>query len=79
MAAEARGAPPRTYVVSDGHPIDRREYYVRLARLAKVSPPEFLETPAVGPSLVRAGASKRVDNTRMLAELGVKLNYPSFG
>ena len=79
LAAEVRGEPPRTYVVSDGHPIDRREYYVRLARLAKVSPPEFLERSAREASLVRAGTSRRVDNTRMLAELGVTLNYPSFG
>lgn len=79
LAAEARAKPPTRYLVSDGHPIDRREYYTRLARLAKVSVPEFLEPPSLKLSPVRAGTSKRVDNARMLAELGVTLSYPTFG
>jgi nucleoside-diphosphate-sugar epimerase len=76
VAAEARARPPRTYLVSDGHPVQRREYLGRLAELLGAPPPVFC--PGKPASSGRGAGQKRVRNTRMLAELGVRLLYPSY-
>ncbi len=79
LAAESRGRPPRTYLVSDGHPAPRREYYSYLAELLGVPPPRFCDPPAADASAARRGrGNKQVNNGRMLAELGVWLIYPTY-
>ena len=45
LAAEERAPPPRTYVVSDGTPVERREYFAELARLLGAAPPRFVAPP----------------------------------
>jgi nucleoside-diphosphate-sugar epimerase len=70
LAAEKCPAPG-LYLASDGHPPARAEYYDYLATL--------LPSPdASGPPPDRARANKRISNRRLLAELGVKLRYPSY-
>jgi nucleoside-diphosphate-sugar epimerase len=78
LAAERRGKPPRTYVVSDGSPVARRTYYEELARLLKAPRPRFAPPPADSPVAARATSDKRVRNSRMVAELGAPIAYPSF-
>ena len=78
LAADQRAQPPRTYVVSDGHPVERSVYYQELARLWKAPPPRFMPPPVDAPAAARAMADKRIDNARMRAELAVKLAYPSY-
>jgi nucleoside-diphosphate-sugar epimerase len=78
VAAGDRAAPPCTYVVSDGHPVERRAYYEELARLLGAAAPVFAQSPTDSPALARAAADKRASNARMLAELGVRLVYPSY-
>jgi nucleoside-diphosphate-sugar epimerase len=80
LAAESRARPPRTYLVSDGHPAGRREYYSYLAELLGLPPLRFCDPPAadVSSSPRRRGRQKLVNNGRMLAELGVQLVYPSY-
>jgi nucleoside-diphosphate-sugar epimerase len=78
LAADARAQPPGLYCVSDGHPAVRREYYECLARLAGAPPPQFVAPPPDSPAAQRAEANRRVANTRLLAELGVQLEFPSF-
>ena len=78
LAAEARCQPPRTYVVSDGCPVDRREYLRYWAELLEAPTPSFLDSPANPGRSSTRGGNKRVNNARMLAELGVQLAYPSF-
>ena len=41
LAAEEYAQPPRTYLVSDGHPVQRREYFAELARQFGLPPPSF--------------------------------------
>jgi len=77
MAAEQRAKPPRTYIVSDGHPVQRRTYYAGLAERLAVPLPRFIDPPPNAPVAVRATADKRASNERMVAELGVRLLYPS--
>jgi nucleoside-diphosphate-sugar epimerase len=74
-----QGAPlPRTYVVSDGQPVIRAEYYSELARLLNAPPPKFVEPPGVSPAAARAASDKRVNPRRMFAELSPTLQYPSY-
>jgi nucleoside-diphosphate-sugar epimerase len=68
MAVAARPQPGPLYVVSDGHPILRREFYDRLATLIGGPPPIW--DP---PSPDARGGDKRVDPRRLFAEIG-----PSF-
>jgi nucleoside-diphosphate-sugar epimerase len=78
LAAESKAEPPRTYVVSDGHPAVRRDYYEELARLLGVPSPTFAPPDPAAARTGRSAGDKRIDNTRMKTELGVDLLYPSF-
>ena len=78
LAAEERATPPRLYLVSDGCPVERAEYYRELARLIGAPPPRFREPDSDSAAALRAGSSKRICNQRMLDELAVKFVYPSY-
>jgi len=66
-APAARGL----YVVSDGHPIRRRDWYTGLASLTG-SP-----TPRFDPAAARdRGADKRVDPARLVSDLGFRPAHP---
>ena len=78
LAAENKAQPPRLYLVSDGQPTSRRDFYRELARQLDAPPPRFEAPPPDAPAAIRAGSDKRVRNARMLAELGVSLDCPSF-
>jgi nucleoside-diphosphate-sugar epimerase len=78
LAAAVHARPPALYCVSDGNPVERAAYYRCLAQLLGAPPPRF-SWPAAGvPAAERAASSKRVSNARMLRELGVTLQYPSY-
>jgi nucleoside-diphosphate-sugar epimerase len=77
LLAEDRCQPPRTYVVSDGHPVQRRAYYDELARQLGAPPPRFVEPPVDSPAASRAASNKRVNPQRLFAELSPRLQYPS--
>lgn len=78
LAAERKGTPGAVYVIADGAPPTRRQYYEELARLLGAPPPVFAPPPADSPAAERAAADKRVDSSRSLHELGVQLCYPTF-
>ena len=69
---------PRVYCVSDGHPVQRGEYYAEVARLIGAPPPQFTAPDPDSPRAARAEADRRMRNDRMLAELGVQLAYPNY-
>lgn len=77
LAAE-RGPVPRLYLASDGHPVERAEYYACLAELLGLEPPRLVEPEPDSPHAARARANKRISNRRLLAELGVRLQYPTY-
>lgn len=77
LQAETRAVPPALYLVSDGHPVRRRDFYEYLAQLVGAPRPTF-ETVAGGDENARGGGDKRVDPSRMLQELQPLLNYPTF-
>ncbi|MCI0361893.1 MAG: SDR family oxidoreductase [Planctomycetaceae bacterium] len=78
LLAEQKARPPKLYVVSDGQPVVRGDYYRELARLLGAPPPRFVEPPADSPAAARAGSDKRVNPRRMLADLSPALLYPSY-
>lgn len=78
LAAEARGNSPRTYLVSDGHPADRRECYRYMAQLLEAPPPRFIDPSPKFLVSHHSGNNKRVSNARMLAELDVRLTYSTY-
>ena len=71
-AVAAAAAPQPLYVVSDGHPVQRRDWYGHLATITG-SPP-----PAWEPSLpkARGGADKRVDPALLFRDLPIALAHP---
>jgi nucleoside-diphosphate-sugar epimerase len=78
LLAEQRAAPPALYVVSDGQPVVRGDYYRELARLLGAPPPQFVEPAADSPAAQGAASDKRVDPRRMFADLAPALRYPSY-
>src|SRR5439155_2367302 len=78
LLAEERASPPRTYVVSDGVPVQRAEYYAELARLLNAPPPRFAEPLPDSPAAERAASDKRINPRRMFEELRPTLLYPDY-
>jgi nucleoside-diphosphate-sugar epimerase len=79
-AGRVAGADRRIYNVTDGNEESSTEFLQRVARLTGLPPPPLMSramarevsTPSVWSFL---GESRRVDNRRMLTELGVTLAY----
>jgi nucleoside-diphosphate-sugar epimerase len=64
-------APRPLYVVSDGHPVRRRDWYGRLAALTGSPQPTW------DPAAPRArGADKRVDSAVLFSDLDIRLAHP---
>lgn len=78
MTAERLAQLPSLYVVADGSPALRRDYYGELARLVGAPPPQFVAPSVNSPAAQRAASDKRIRNTRMQEELRVSLKYPSY-
>lgn len=77
LAADERGRPPRTYLVSDGCPVEREAFYTELARLLGAPAPNFNVSPKAA-AVHRAAAHKRIDSARLRAELAPEFEFPSY-
>jgi nucleoside-diphosphate-sugar epimerase len=69
---------PRIYCVSDGHPVQRGDYYREVARQIGAAPPLFTPPDPNSPRARRAEFDRRVRNDRMISELKVNLQYPDY-
>jgi len=78
LAAAAHPKPSRLYLVSDGHPVDRRAFFTHAAGLLRAPPARFFEPTPEALAAHHAANNKRVRNVRLLAELGVDLAYPDY-
>ena len=78
LLAEEKSPLPRTYVVSDGEPVVRAEYYTELARLLGAPLPRFVSPEPDSPAAQRAASDKRACNRRLMSELSPVLRYPSY-
>ncbi|MGB5648435.1 MAG: SDR family NAD(P)-dependent oxidoreductase, partial [Sedimenticolaceae bacterium] len=80
-AAMTRGQDNEIYNVSDGKPGNMRDYFDRVAdlfglpRAPAISLSEAHATLSPG-MLSYLGESRRLDNRKMLGQLGVTLRYP---
>lgn len=72
VSAVADAAAPRgLYVVSDGRPIRRRDWYGTLAEVTASPPPRWDPTAAR-----TRGADKRVDSSLLCRDLGIRMEHP---
>ncbi len=71
-AAEERGKAGETYLIADGCPVTRREFYTYLAELLNAPAPRFV------PGDANSGdrSNRRIGNRKMLDELRVRLLHP---
>jgi nucleoside-diphosphate-sugar epimerase len=82
VAAAKRGRPGAVYNVSDGRPGTMAQYYCAVADLLGIPRPPAVTMDVArrvmgGEMLSYLSESKRVENRKMRAELGVKLLYPT--
>lgn len=78
LAAERRAPPGSLYLVSDGHPPLRREFYREVTRLWDVPVPTFVPpSPREAPAR-RGGEDKRISNRRLLDELQLRLSFDNY-
>lgn len=80
IAAMARGRAGEAYNVSDGHPTTMCDYFERIARHAGLPVPPHVDRDTAGQVLSTGmlsflEESKRLRNDKLLAELGVRLQY----
>lgn len=82
LAAAEKGRPDEVYNVSDGQQSSMSEYFLTIADVLCIArPPEISWEQAqreLSPGLLSYLAeSRRINNTKMLRELGVPLRYPT--
>lgn len=68
-----------TLLVADGHPVQRNDFYLELARLLDTPAPIFSEGQHAGTDDQRKWAfGKRVRNHRLLSELSQPFRFPTY-
>ena len=78
VVAAFNAAAPARFVVSDGNPVLRVEYYRELADQLNIEEFKIHEVDAHSPAGQRARASKRIRAERFIAELRMNLQYPNY-
>ncbi|MFM2093717.1 MAG: hypothetical protein RIS70_841 [Planctomycetota bacterium] len=69
---------PRTWLVADGQPVLRRDYYAEVARLLNAPPPKFCSDGTREHARSRAEADKRISSRRLLEELRVTFAFADY-
>lgn len=77
LAADAETFSP-LYIVSDGSPVDRRDYYREVARLMSAPDPTFEEPDPDSPAAQRAKSDRKMSNQKLVTELGFQPKHPSY-
>ncbi|MBL9124136.1 MAG: SDR family oxidoreductase [Planctomycetaceae bacterium] len=78
IATAGQPTPAALYLVTDGEPVLRREYYRELARRWQLPEPRFADAAAGTPAAGRGATNKRISNRRLLTDLKLDLKYPSY-
>lgn len=78
LAVEKQAPLSSLYLVSDGAPVLRRDYYAELARLLGAPEPRFESVPSDSPAALRATADKRISNAGLRSEIEFTFEYPSY-
>ena len=82
VAAITRGRNGAVYNLSDGQPAKMTDYFNMVADFTGLPRPPIIAASAAGEKLTAGmqsylAESRRIDNRRMLEELGITLKYPS--
>ena len=67
----------RTYLLSDGQPVKRRDFYEHLTQIMGLPPPDF-KAPDNASGRRAGGANKRINSQRLMNEIQPALNYPTY-
>ena len=78
LAAEQVANMPSQYVIADGHPVRRGDYFRELARLTSAPMPQFVPPMPDEPVAQRGMSNKRVSSRQMREGLKIKVQYPSY-
>lgn len=78
LAVDRASHPSSVYVVSDGHPVVRRDFYDELARLLGVAPPQLTLSGDDENDRRRGSENKRMRNDRIIHELGIVPKNPNY-
>jgi len=78
LAAENSPQIPARYNIADGCPVRRADFYGEIARQLGMDPPCFVGSNGQLPAVQRELSSKRVRNTRMMADLLPRLLFPTY-
>jgi len=78
LAAETLATTPELLVVSDGHPVERGEYYREAARLLGGVEPQFESVENDSHVAGRARSDKRINNAHLLRQLPITWKFPSY-
>lgn len=76
IAAERKAVPPELFVVSDGNPVLRRDYYEEVLRLCGLD--QALMSRIQVSASSRGRSSKRVRNSKLISDLKMNFSYPSY-
>ena len=70
-------APPAggVYLVSDGNPVSRRNYYSYIAECLGVEQIPWSETD-VDPKAARSGSNKRISNKKLVEQFDIQFDFP---
>jgi len=77
-AANERGRPGETYLVADGNPVRRRDFYTYMANLLKAPTARFEPLPSGAPIPNHERSNRRILNRKMREELGVVLEFGDY-
>lgn len=77
MAAWECESPESLYVISDGNPVIRGQYYEEIAKLLRAPRPQYVGTLTSGLSQ-RSDSNKRIWNKRMQRDLLPRCQFPSY-
>ncbi len=73
LSAKTAGA---LYVLSDGRPVERKQFYLDAARIFQTAAPQFVEAAAESARGMRSESNKRINPAKILRELPLTLRYP---
>ena len=78
LAAEKHGRDGETYLIADGQPVRRRDFYSLMATLLQAPPARFEPLPSGAPLPPHEGGNRRISNRKMREELDVRLRFPDY-
>ncbi|MCC6509912.1 MAG: NAD-dependent epimerase/dehydratase family protein [Pirellulaceae bacterium] len=72
-----QAVPSSLYVLSDGQPVERRQFYLDAASIFHTKMPNFVEPDADTARAARSESNKRINPAKILRELQLVLQHPN--